>query len=294
MKSLHISLSKFLNLGCLLFLVGTIGADETVSEYWATGLGEISRYELKQARYGSVHNGDAILLFVTEPFLPDAQVKNDRGKDPNAVRVLKLNAFKRFETGIYDYSIMTSVFSSMDEAKLLPTYKVTTSVQDWCGQVFHQWNQRNNFWQSEIRSYFQSEGDTDDTLPLAAHEDGIWNRLRLDPDSLPVGDLEMIPSSTYFRLNHQAISSHPVTASLTESSRGERTYKLSYSGLKRNLSIRFKAKAPYEIVGWTESYPDLRSSKILTTEAKRTHSTRSYYWEKNQPSDLKLRKKLGL
>ncbi|MCZ6675033.1 MAG: septum formation inhibitor Maf [Verrucomicrobia bacterium] len=280
-----------------LFFSGTIQqrafGEESVSDYWSSGLAEISRYELKQARYGAIHSGDAILLFVTEPFSASAQVKDDSGRDPSAVPVLKLNAFKRFETGVYDYSIMTSVFSRMDDKKSLPTFKVTTSVQDWCGQVFNQWNQRDQLWETELRSYFQSDGDVDLELPLVPHEDGIWNRLRLNPDSLPTENFEMIPSSAFLRLKHQAIQPYAVTAKLSSVSKGRRTYSLTYPDLNRSLEIEFEAKAPYEIIGWSESYPD-RGDKILTTTARRTHQLRSYYWEQNQPSHLKLRKKLGL
>ena len=258
------------------------------SEYWDSGLAEITRYELKQAQYGTYHEGEAILLFVTEPFSTDSQVKDDSGRDPGAERILKLNAFKRFNTGIYDYSIMSSVFSSVQPGLELPTFKVTTSVQDWCGQVFHQWNQRNGMWQSELRSYFQAAGDRDEKLELAPQEDGIWNRLRIDPQSLPQGTLEMIPSSSYLRLGHQAVKAYRVEATLKSGS-----YRLHYPELKRSLTIDFREKAPFEITGWQESYPG-SGDKVLTTVAKKTHSLRSYYWEQNQPSFLKLRKKLGL
>ncbi|MCB1124444.1 MAG: hypothetical protein KJT03_23025, partial [Verrucomicrobiae bacterium] len=194
---------------------------ESVEDYWSSGLAEISRYELKQARYGAFYEGDAILLFVTEPFSPGAQVKDDSGKDPKAERILKLNAFKRFTTGIYDYSIMTSVFSSMDFSKELPTHKVTSSVQDWCGQVFNQWNHRAQAGEYQIRSYFQSEGDVDASVPLFPHEDGIWNRLRMDPDSLPTGDLKMIPSSVFLRLKHKPIQPYSAVANLSEASWGK-------------------------------------------------------------------------
>ena len=258
------------------------------SEYWDSGLAEISRYELTQGIYGTQHKGEAILLFVTEPFATDSQVKDDSGRDPSAERILKLNAFKRFNTGIYDYSIMTSVFSSPQTEKPFPTYKVTTSVQDWCGQIFHQWNQRDGTWESELRSYFQAAGDRDDSVALAPHEDGIWNRLRLDPQSLPQGELEMIPSSAYLRLGHRAPKPYQVEATLKSG-----TYQLYYPELNRTLTIQFETQAPYEITGWEETYPD-RGDKLLTTKAKRTHDLRSYYWEQNQPSFLKLRKKLGL
>lgn len=270
-----------------------LSANETVKQYWDSGLAEISRYELKQARYGSLNEGEAILLFVTEPFSLETQVKDETGKDPSAERILKLNAIKRFETGIYDYSIMSSVFSSMKKSNAYPTFKSTTSIQDWCGQAFHQWNQRDGSWQSELRSYFQSFGDEDKSLPLVAHEDGIWNRLRTDPLGLPTGDFEMIPATSYLRLKQNETNAYEVNASLAEGARGTSVYTLVYPSLNRSLTIRFESKAPYEILGWSESYPD-RGDEVLTTEAKRTHSTRSYYWEKNRPSDTKLRKLLGL
>ena len=288
MKTSLLSISWFTKLigaGITFFIANTLVAD---SEYWDSGLAEISRYELKQARYGSIHKGEAILLFVTEPFSPVSQVKDDSGSDPLAERVLKLNAFKRFNTGVYDYSIMSSVFSSVKPEKELPTFKVTTSVQDWCGQVFNQWNQRGTAWESELRSYFQSEGDKDESVELVPHEDGIWNRIRINPESLPQGNLKMIPASAYLRLMHKGIRAYDVEATLTTDS-----YRLHYPELSRTLTIHFAKKAPFEITAWKESYPD-QGNKILTTEAKRTHDLRSYYWEQNQPSFLKLRKKLGL
>ncbi|MEK6765191.1 MAG: hypothetical protein AABY49_03040 [Planctomycetota bacterium] len=77
--------------------------------YWYNYGAEITRFELEQSRYGEIHPGHAVLIFVTEPFLPDIQVKSDyetsRGK---SIPVLKLNFIKRFNTGIYDYSMMKS------------------------------------------------------------------------------------------------------------------------------------------------------------------------------------------
>ena len=38
-------------------------------DYWYQGEAEITSYELEQARYGSMHDGEAVLIFVTERFL---------------------------------------------------------------------------------------------------------------------------------------------------------------------------------------------------------------------------------
>ncbi len=69
-------------------------------DYWYAGKAEISSYQLKQARYGETREGNAVLIYVTEDFLPDAQVKADNQNESN-VPVLKLNATKKFNTGNY-------------------------------------------------------------------------------------------------------------------------------------------------------------------------------------------------
>ncbi|MGB2232526.1 MAG: septum formation inhibitor Maf, partial [Flavobacteriaceae bacterium] len=74
-------------------------------KYWFAGAAEISSYTLTQSRYGELRSGDAVLIYVTEDFLPNTQVKaNNSGE--NTIKVLKLNATKNFKTGIYPYSIM--------------------------------------------------------------------------------------------------------------------------------------------------------------------------------------------
>ncbi len=79
--------------------------------YWYRGFAELTRYALRQARYGEQYEGEAVLIFVTEDFLPDPQVKQERGRSPDALSVLKLNAYRRFYTGIYPYTLMTSSFT---------------------------------------------------------------------------------------------------------------------------------------------------------------------------------------
>ena len=80
--------------------------------YWYNHGAEITRFELEQSRYGEIHPGHAILIFVTEPFLPDIHVKSDyESSRKKSIPVLKLNLIKRFSTGIYDYSMMKSVFT---------------------------------------------------------------------------------------------------------------------------------------------------------------------------------------
>lgn len=47
-------------------------------DYWFNGQAEITSYTLEQERYGEMRTGTAVLIFVTEDFLPDAQVKANK------------------------------------------------------------------------------------------------------------------------------------------------------------------------------------------------------------------------
>ncbi len=136
------------------------GGDPQFGKYWNRGKAEITSYDLEQARYGEVHPGEAVTIFVTEPFDPEEQVKADN-PDEADIQVLKLNLTKKFVTGIYPYSMMLSVFTPVNLEKFPRTLKTTVSSQEWCGHTWTQLNWRNGKYLAELRSYFESEGDWD-------------------------------------------------------------------------------------------------------------------------------------
>jgi len=205
-------MTKYLTV-ILVFLVcqGCAGTPEQIAdidslpgrfqEYWHQGKAEISRYELHQARYGESHDGYAVMIFVTEDFLADLQVKKERG-DGEGYPVLKLNATRNFVTGIYPYSLMTSVFTEV-RFDGVETPKVTFTSQEWCGQVYMQLNLGKDGYRARIHSYFQNEADQDRQLPRAVLEDELWTAIRVAPNHLPTGDFQMIPSLQYLRLMHR-------------------------------------------------------------------------------------------
>ena len=67
----------------LLLACGTTTSQDRVAysqafrDYWYDGKAEITSYALQQARYGELHTGEAVLVFVTEPFSKSKQVKLD-------------------------------------------------------------------------------------------------------------------------------------------------------------------------------------------------------------------------
>ena len=120
---------------CLLlilpWLTGCTSDPETFADLWFDGQAELNRYKLTQSRYGESHKGHAVLIFVTEDFLPDKQVKSESvdRELTGAVPVMKLNFTKEFITGIYPYSVMTSSFLPLDPGDPPNPLKVTASVQ---------------------------------------------------------------------------------------------------------------------------------------------------------------------
>ena len=294
MKTFRDRLLAVLVLGSLL--ASAASADE-FSDYWHRGEAELTSYTLEQARYGEVHPGHAVLIFVTEDFSRSKQVKLDdaQGAGGDRVPILKLNATRKFNTGIYPYSMMTSIFSPVagDHHPL----KVTTSSQEWCGHTFTQLNQRGEGYTVRQYSYFESEGDQELELLRVRLEDELWTTLRLDPKSLPVGELELLPGTTYLRLRHVPIAAYEAVAKLAPGEeKGLVTYSLTYPELGRTLEIHFRESFPHEIEGWEETYVSGfgPGAKRLTTRATLLRRMMSPYWKQHDLADAPLRKELGL
>ncbi len=268
---------------------------EEFKRFWFQGLAEISRFELEQARYGEIHKGDAVLIYVTEEFLIDKQVKSEQGKIPGAISVLKLNFNRKFTTGIYPYSVMSSIFSPVERQSYPQALKVTTSIQEWCGHTFTQLNFRENKYHVLLRSYFMDEADQQYFLETAQLEDDIWTLIRIEPWSLPKGEIHLIPESQFSRLKHIKQEAQKATATLIEEG-DYYIYSIKYTEIPRALTIKFKKVFPYEIMEWKETSARDKSvdGTILTTRAVRTNIMLIDYWNKKSVADLKIRKKLGL
>lgn len=267
--------------------------DVRFGKYWNQGKAELTRYHLDQARYGELHSGEAVLIFVTEPFLPDKQVKLERGDPARGVPVLKLNFVRKFFTGLYPYSLMTSTFTPVDAAGER-TLKVTSSSQEWCGQTFMQLNYRGGGYRGVLRSYFEAEGDRELEVPAGPLEDELWTRIRVSPETLPVGAIEIVPGLQYARMWHKDVRPEKATATLRVEGK-ERVYALDYGAIPRKLVIRFETAFPYRITGWEETQPGgFDGSPLLTTKAVATGSLMLDYWKRHSNADAHFRNELGL
>ena len=109
-------------------------------DHWGDGQAEMSSYGATVQRYGEPREGELVLIYVTEPHDRRRWIKDDDAEAPNRVEVLKLNLSLKFLTGIYPYSVMTSVFSPVDDwgMERFQPAKIGQSFQEWCGHHLHQ------------------------------------------------------------------------------------------------------------------------------------------------------------
>lgn len=302
MRKVFISLSLLLAFCSLGYPSDKISNTDhkTFGDYWYQGKAEITSYEMEQARYGEIRKGHAVLIFVTEDFSKSKHVKLDNPqKDPeDAVKILKLNFVRKFITGIYPYSIMTSVFTPVELSSHPNTLKLSFSSQEWCGNVHTQANHKKNRYEFNSYSYFESEGDAKFELEDAILEDELWTRIRISPDRLPVGNIKIIPSLLSSRLKHFELKVENAFAEkvVIDKKRDLVSYRVNYKNLDRKIQINFINRFPYEIVEWSEEYKSGfgTNPKLLKTKGVKSKTLIIDYWNKNDIEDEDLRKVLGI
>lgn len=268
------------------------------SDYWFQGKAELSSYELSQARYGEIRKGEAVLIFVTEDFSDSKQVKlDDPSKNSDdAVKVLKMNAMRKFNTGIYPYSMMESVFTPLDKNNYPNSLKVTTSSQEWCGHTFSQLNLKRNKYHFSGKSYFESEGDAEIDVQKSLLESELFNLIRLSPEQIPTGAIKIIPSGFFTRLAHTKIGVKHANLTIKASSSKSRILEINYTDIERNIKIEFSKAFPFEILQWEETYKSGfgKNTKFMTTTAVKKKTIQLDYWTKNHVADSTYRSQLEL
>lgn len=267
---------------------------EDFGSYWYQSKAEINAYKLEQARYGEIHEGSATLIFVTEPFNTLKQVKADNGMAENTVSVLKCNQIRKFNTGIYPYSTMTSSFTPVDVSAPSASLKITNSVQEWCGQAFMQINKESENYKIQANSYFETEGDRNITIPSSFLEDEIFNLIRINPAGLPTGNISIFPSSTFLRFMHRDLENYKAIATKKTAnfnSKELQSYSINYPELGREFTVYFEANFPFKIEGWEEKSKGFRGNS-LTTKATLQNQILSDYWNRNAVSDSTLHNNL--
>ena len=261
--------------------------------YWNQGKAEITSYDLYQARYGEMREGVAHIIFVTEEFSKEKQVKLDNPNIPTdqKITVLKMNMVKKFQTGIYPYSMMLSSFVQTGGVAPWQAIKLTMSSQEWCGHVFSQLNLKPDHYYFQSHSYFESEHEIKKKIDRFTTEDAIWNLIRINPDALIQSDsIMIIPGLLFTRLSHKEVNPYRASTKKIELDEGTLLYHIEYPALGRSVAIEYEPTFPYTIIKWTEEYTDGfgKDAKLLTTTAVRKKSILLDYWNRHKNADSTL------
>jgi hypothetical protein len=279
-------------------------ADDGFWRYWGDGKAELDGYALTEPRYGQLRDGTAVLIFVTEDFSDSLRVKADPGKHPDSdiIKVLKLNFVRTFQTGIYDYKIMTSTFvgTEFPVAAPWPLVKVSFSSQEWCGNVYMQWLARGERLFGTVHSYFDGEADASPSLPLPKDgivEDALPILVRgLRGDWLAPGQSRTLPflrSTVRTRLLHkpaawgQATITRAPAAETVKSALGP-LRAFSYTVAEANgdtTTFTVEEKAPHRLLAWKSTSGE--AGRILG-------SARLPYWTMQDKSFAAALEQLGL
>ena len=285
--------------GAMLLGAAQTGAVDFYA-HWADGKAEISSYEVVQPRYGELRQGYGVMIFVTESLHRQTFIKVD-SPTPEADQfyALKLNHILKFTTGIYDYSVMTSVFSQVaGERQPFELRRISFSAQEWCGQVFDEALFSDGQINGHISSYFASEGRGTYQLKHPEHfasEDHLLIRIReLQGLFMALGEVrevEVLPSFWQLRQAHQphAVVSgrlHKVAEEQIETAAGALAsvrWELNIGQRQRTL---WTEKAyPHRILRWEDD--DGGRGALMRT-------MRVPYWKLQANADEVYRRELGI
>ncbi len=276
---------------------------------WHDGKAEMNGYRLTVRRYGQMRRGQVVAVFVTEPFSESKRVKVD---DPNAnpadtFDALKLNLVRDFQTGIYDYNTMASLFVRTGD---LQPVKETFSSAEWCGHVYLEMLFNKDGIGRKLFSYFEGES-ADDRLPAkqgGVTEDALMILLRgLKGDYLAAGGsrtVDFLPGPFHARLSHTpprwttariARSAAPAPVTVPAGTFQVSVWSVSV-GDGRTGRFDIEEAWPHRIIRWSwtaEAGENGRGSEGLES-AELTGSERLQYWRMNGEGDEAARQKLGL
>ncbi len=268
------------------------------SRYWHDGKAELDGYRLTVSRYGQERVGTGVMIYVTEPFSESRRVKvEDAGADPgDTFDVLKLNVIRDFQTGIYDYNTMVSVF--VRSADFSPV-KISFTSAEWCGHVYEELL----FYPGKITGYYHSYFE-DESGPVEMEnveggiaEDNLFVLLRgLRGDFLEPGgrrEVRLFPSVFAGRLAHvqpawvDAVIERRADPQKIQVPAGEfevTGYTVGITGGREGIYY-VEAAYPHRIIRW-EMPPDVRGEL--------TGSERLVYWKLNKNGGEEYLRALGL
>jgi hypothetical protein len=219
--------------------------NKTFINYWKNGKIEITKYDLKE---DSISVGEGSLTFNIDYI--EGINKTD------SIQVLHSDFTGKIHKENYDYSAMTSTYLPINLTLRPHAMKVINSVQEPTGNSFLELSQIPKSYEILSKNTFKEKTKEHFILERKNLEDELWAKIRMNPNDLPMGDIEIIPSFAYWQSVRKLPNIYEAKAELKDYIGTEfmgkklKIYSLDYPDLKRNLSIVFERDFPFEIVGW--------------------------------------------
>lgn len=219
--------------------------NKTFTNYWKNNKSEITKYDLKE---DSISVGEGSLTF---------NINYIQGVNKtDSIQVLHSDFTGKIHKDNYDYSAMTSADLPLNLLLRPHAMKVVNSVQEPSNNSFLALSQIPKSYEIVAKNTFKEKVKEHFILERKNLEDELWAKIRMNPDDLPTGDVEIIPSFAYWQSVRKSPNIYEAKAELKEYIGTEFTgkklmvYSLDYTDLKRKLSIVFEQNFPFEIVGW--------------------------------------------
>jgi len=81
-------------------------------DYWYNHGAEVSRFSLQQMRYGEIHEGDAVQVFVTEKMNPETQIKANHSGEQDITQTKTAGGLRRLASALGKWGQLTSAMGN--------------------------------------------------------------------------------------------------------------------------------------------------------------------------------------
>jgi hypothetical protein len=237
-------------------------SNATFQNYWKMQGVEQTKFILVE---DSTVIGEADLSFSLKDF----------GKDqPNGIiKSLSTNFTQKINQENYHYSEITTAITPLNSLIYPHAMAITSSTQSNDVTDFSSFQPQPKSYLFISRNSQNPEKETREISEKIHLEDEIWAKIRMNPDALPQGEFEMIPSLGYWNKIHESPNAQEVKAELksVEGNPKLKVYSLDYPALRRKLDIIFGAKPPYLIFQFKETIEGKTisaNSRFITNQKK--------------------------
>jgi hypothetical protein len=288
----------------------TPAASRSFDSYWHDGKAEMDGYQYSVTRYGQVRSGQCVAVYVTEPFSRLKRVKvDDPAHDPkDTYDVLKLNLVRDFQTGIYDYNTMSSLFVRSED---FDPVKVSFASMEWCGNVYEEIQADPGTISQRLSSYFEGESAarTLDRPKGGLLEEELFIRVRgLRGEYLKPGETKRVPflpSAFHRRLTHQPLEWATATIERLAGAQSLKvpagTFSVTVYSVKtadgREGLFHVERAYPHRLVQWEWKQTLGKGGRWAgdsNDSGKLAGSARLEYWKLHGNGDERYLKGLGL